>query len=115
MKVKVGIGASLRAGRAAVDDMYGFLDDMEHDLEEAALTERLTHAYENQTGHLQAGTGAGVVSDSANELQIDLEMGDFYASYVAEKGYSDFPETAARTEEKLDKKFAAVEQRAGRR
>lgn len=115
MRVRCDISDVLRAGRAAEKDIRGFLTEMEHDLEEAAMEERFTHEYQNQTGHLQQSTAAGLVSDSDNELHIDLEQGEEYASYVVEKGYSDFPDIAERAQKKIDRKFAAVGRRAEKR
>jgi len=115
VKVRCDISEALRAGRAAERDIRGFLTEMEHDLREAAMEERFTHEYKNQTGHLHNSTEAGLVSDSDNELRIDLEQGEEYASYVVEKGYSDFPDIAERTARKIDRKFAAVGRRAGSR
>lgn len=67
---------------------------IEHRLKEAALTSRMTHAYQNQTGHLQQGTAAYVESESDNETIFVLEQAEEYASYVAARGLNDFEEIA---------------------
>jgi hypothetical protein len=75
---------------------------IEHRLKEAAMTERFTHEYKNQTGHLQQSTEAAVVSETDNEIEIHLEMGEEYASYVVDRGYSEFEEIAAEAFRDID-------------
>lgn len=86
-------------GKSEAEKVLGSSGEMakaiERRLQEAAIEERFTHAYQNQTGHLQQSTGAVVVSESDNEVEIHLEMGEEYASYVVDRGYSKFEEIAA--------------------
>lgn len=69
--------------------------DIEHRLKQAALEERLTHRYKNQTGHLQQSTAATVVSEDDDGIEIHLEMGEEYATYVIDRGFSEFESIAA--------------------
>lgn len=59
-------------------------------LQRYAAEERNTHEYRNQTGHLQQSTRAQVVDESDGYFEAVLEMGEEYASYVADRGYSNF-------------------------
>lgn len=68
---------------------------VERRLKQAALEERFTHRYQNQTGHLQQSTAAVVVSETDNEIEVHLEIGEEYASYVVDRGFSDFEDIAA--------------------
>jgi len=79
-----------------------------------ALEERQTHLYKNQTGHLEQSTFAGLISETADEIVVDYEMGEQYASFVVKRGYSDFPATAKAAEKALDKTFKAGERRLSR-
>lgn len=67
---------------------------IEKRLQQAAVTERFTHRYQNQTGHLQQSTAAVVVSEDDDTFEMHLEMGEEYASYVAARGFSDFEQIA---------------------
>jgi hypothetical protein len=57
-------------------------------VERAALTERQTKRYRNQTGNLQRSTQGVVTDRSLVRTSVDLVMGMYYASYVEEKGLS---------------------------
>ena len=75
---------------------------VEHRLKEAAMTHRMTHAYKNQTGHLEQGTGAVVDSEGDNEIVVVLEQAEEYASYVADRGLNDFEDLAAEAFSDID-------------
>lgn len=98
MKVIIrGMGQARELAREAdlVFSPAGYLTHgMQEILERAASEERNTHAYQNQTGHLQQSTAMHVVSESDDEFRATLEMGEEYASYVVKRGYSRFDEIA---------------------
>jgi hypothetical protein len=75
---------------------------IERRLKEAALTERLTHKYQNQTTHLQQSTAASVVSETDNEVEVHLEMGEEYTTYVVDRGLSEFENLAADAFQDID-------------
>lgn len=114
MKVTVDISGVQKATKKASADLGEFVKGMEYELEKAALTERLTHKYQNQTGHLQNSTGAGVVSETDNEIHIDLEMTEEYASYIIKRGFSKFPDHALRAFSRINQNLAALERKAGK-
>ena len=86
---------------------------IEEILQRAANEERQTHAYQNQTGHAQQGTKASVVSESDDHFEAHLEMGEEYSSYLAERGYSRFPEIAAKAKREVDGLVTRVGKRLG--
>ena len=116
MKFSVGVDITgvTRARVKASADIAEFVTGFEHELEKAALTERLTHKYQNQTGHLQNSTGAGVVSQTDNEIHIDLEMTEEYALHIIKRGFSKFPDNALRAFSKINQNLAALERKAGK-
>ena len=65
-------------------------------LQRYAAEERNTHDYRNQTGHLQQSTRAVVVDESDDHFEAHLEMGEEYASYVVDRGYSNFRNIAGK-------------------
>lgn len=116
MKFSVGVDITgvTRATKRATSDIGEFVTGFEYELEKAALTERLTHRYKNQTGHLQNSTGAGIVSETDNEIHIDLEMTEEYASHIIKRGFSKFPDHALRAFSKINQNLAALERKAGK-
>ena len=60
-----------------------------------ALNERRDHAYHNRTGNLQRSTGATIEGSSISRVEVDLEMGMEYASYVVRRGLSTVEKQAA--------------------
>jgi hypothetical protein len=115
MRVAVDLRDLERLTREGVDEMGLAPRLMENALKDAAREERQTHTYQNQTGHLEQSTKAGIVSEVANELVIDLEMGEPYASFVIARGYSRFPQIAEKIQRRIAREFAAAERRIGRR
>ena len=113
-RVSVDISEVIRGARIAHDELTAWPHTLEHRLREAAMTERLTHRYRNQTGHLNNSTEAGVISVTDNETIIDLEMGEDYASHVVKRGFSKFPQHAARAEADLNREAAKVASKLGK-
>ncbi len=113
MSVLVDISDIIAGTTKAKSLLQQWPDTVEHRLREAAMTERLTHKYKNQTGHLNNSTEAGVVSVTDNEVIIDLEMGEQYASYVAKRGLSNFEKLAVRAEADLNREAVAVAKKLG--
>lgn len=91
-----------RAEGATETDLRERLRKVERRLKEAALEERLTHTYQNQTGHLQQSTAAVVVSEDDDGIEIHLEMGEEYATYVIDRGYSRFEKIASEAFQDID-------------
>lgn len=114
MKVTVDISDVIRGTATASSLLTQWPATLEHRLREAAMTERLTHKYKNQTGHLNNSTEAGIVSVTANETRIDLEMGEPYASYVVKRGLSNFVKLATRAEADLNREAAAIASKIGK-
>mgnify|MGYP001564906742 CR=1 FL=1 len=114
MSVTVDISAILRGTRIATSELQTWPVTLEHRLREAAMQERFTHAYRNQTGHLNNSTEAGVISVTANETIIDLEMGEDYATHIVRRGLSKFPQIAARAEADLNREAAKVASKLGK-
>ncbi len=112
--MSVDISQVIRGTRIAVSELQQWPDTLEHRLREAAMQERFTHKYRNQTGHLHNSTESGVVSVTRNEVVIDLEMGEPYASFVVRRGFSKFPQHAARAEADLNREAAKVASKLGK-
>lgn len=91
-----------RHAEEAGKDIRGRLHAVEKRLKEAAMEERLTHDYQNQTTHLQQSTAAVVVSEDDDGIEIHLEMDEEYASYVIARGYSRFEEIASEAFQDID-------------
>lgn len=113
MSVKIDISEVQRGTRIATSALQGWPRTLEHRLKEAAMQERFTHKYKNQTGHLHNSTEAGVISVTDNEVIIDLEMGEPYASHVVNRGFSKFPQIATRAEADLNREAAAIAKKLG--
>jgi hypothetical protein len=114
MKTTCDISEVIRGTAKASSLLQEWPKTVEHRLREAAMTERLTHKYKNQTGHLNNSTEAGVISVTANETVIDLEMGEDYASYVVKRGKSNFVKLATRAEADLNRAAAAIARKLGK-
>lgn len=71
-------------------------------LQRAASEERNTHAYQNQTGHLQQSTAMHIVSEDSDSFTATLEMGEEYASFVVKRGYSRFDKIAKKAKREVD-------------
>lgn len=84
---------------------------IEEILQRAASEERNTHAYRNQTGHLQQSTRAQVVSESDDEFRARIEMGEEYASYVEARGYSNFRSIVSKAATEIAAHVANVSKR----
>lgn len=67
----------------------------------AASEERRTHAYRNRTGTLQSETQASEIRESGDETVIELAMNTEYASYVVDRGFSQFREIAERAADQI--------------
>ncbi len=114
MSVTVDISDITRGTRLASRLLQAWPGTVEHRLREAAMTERLTHKYKNQTGHAHNATEAGIVSITPNETVIDLEMGEDYSSFLVKRGFSNFVKLATRAEADLNREAAAVASKLGR-
>lgn len=55
--------------------------------EQAAAYERGSHRYQNRTGNLEGST-RGYATRQGDEIEVSLEMGMDYASYVVDRGFS---------------------------
>lgn len=117
MSLKVtlsGIGAAANMARAAdlVFAPGGYLSHgIEEILQRAANEERATHDYQNQTGHLQQSTAARVIEETDGNIQIHLEMGEEYASYVVARGYSRFDDIAKKATREVERHVKSVDKR----
>ncbi len=67
----------------------------------AAAEERRTHTYRNRTFDLQNGTQASEIRESGDEIAIELSMDTEYASYVVDRGFSQFREIAERAADQI--------------
>lgn len=103
MSVKVDISDVLRATRKATLELQNWPRTVEDTLRAAAQEEKVTSTYKNQTGHLRQGTRAATISQTDNEIVIDLEMAEPYASFVVKRGYSRFPKIAIAAERSLNR------------
>lgn len=108
MSVTVNISDVTRATAKAVQEMQNWPRTVEDTLRNAAQEERSTKTYQNQTGHLQQGTRAATISQTANEIIVDLEMGEPYASYVVRRGFSRFPRIADKAERSLNRAASRI-------
>jgi hypothetical protein len=66
---------------------------------ELAIT---TKTYRDRTGDLTSSTIAYIVEDSDGMVQVNLEMGMPYATYIIDKGLSDFTEISDGVAMQLD-------------
>lgn len=114
MTVKVDISDVLRGTRTAIGLLRAWPNDLEVRLRRAAEEERSTHRYQNQTGHLEDSTKASLVEQTDNRLEIELTMGEQYASHVVRRGYSKFPKIAARAEADANRLAAKVAEKIGK-
>ena len=114
MSVTVDISDVLRGTRKAVATLQAWPNDLEVCLRRAAEEERSTHRYQNQTGHLEESTKASLVEQTDNRLEIELTMGEQYASHVVRRGFSKFPKIAARAEADINRIAAKVAEKLGR-
>lgn len=109
VRVSVDIREEIKLANAGAQAMHMMPLDMEYRLNQAASEERATHLYRNQTGHLENSTKAGTIEETADETVIDLEMGEFYASFVHNKGYSRFRMLEAEAESRILADIEAAE------
>lgn len=61
-----------------------------------------TKGYTNRTWDLTNSTLAYIAEDSQARVQVNLDMGMPYATYIIEKGLSDFPDIAEGVAVQLD-------------
>ena len=113
MRVTCDISDVIRGTRVATETLRQWPTDLEITLRRAAEQERSTHKYQNQTGHLEESTKAALVSETDNELEIELTMGEAYASHVVRRGFSRFPKIAAKAEADVNRQAAAVAKKIG--
>ena len=112
--VRVDLSEVFALGEAADAEMTSAPQFLEHTLRLEALEERRTHLYKNQTGHLEQGTKAGLLSQVDDEIIIHYEMGEPYASFVVKRGYSEFPESAKRAEDVILRDYMRAERKLAR-
>ena len=116
MKTSVSVDLSevFALGEAAEAEMESAPRFLEHTLRLAALEERRTHRYKNQTGHLEQGTKAGIISQTDDEIVVQYEMGEPYASFVVKAGFSDFPKSAKVAERVIGRDYARAARKLSR-
>jgi len=68
---------------------------------------RQTDTYQNRTGHLRAGTQA-IMHYAEDAVIVELEMDEFYASFVNRLGFSGFDEVAETVRTEIGKGIAAM-------
>lgn len=114
MSVTVDISDVLRGTRVAVRELERWPIDLEIRLRRAAAEERASHKYRNQTGHLEDSTKASLVEQTDDRIEIELTMGEEYASHVVKRGLSKFPKIAAKAEADLNREAAALASKLGK-
>jgi hypothetical protein len=114
VSVKVDISDVIRGTATASTLLTNWPRTVEDTLRIAAQTEKRESTYKNQTGHLRQGTRAATISQTDNEIVVDLEMAEPYASFVVKNGYSKFPKGAKAAERKLDREAKAIERKTGK-
>jgi hypothetical protein len=114
MSVTVDISEVIRGTRVATRTLEEWPTDFEITLRRAAEVERATHKYKNQTTHLEESTKAALVEQTDNRIEVELTMGEQYASYVVKRGFSKFPRIATRAEADLNREAAAVASKLGK-
>ena len=114
MNVTVDISSVIRAHRIVAQDMEQWPRTVEDTLRTAAQEEKVTSTYKNQTGHLRQGTRASTVSHTDNEIIVDLEMAEPYASFVQKRGFSKFPTIAKAAQRTLDRAASRIAKKHGR-
>lgn len=114
MSVTVNINDVLRDTRTAVQALQNWPRTFEDALRTAAQEEKSSSTYKNQTGHLRQGTRAATISQTDNEIIVDLEMAEPYASFVVKRGYSKFPRIAKAAERTLDRAASRLAGKLGR-
>ena len=86
--------------------------------ERAAEQERQTHAYQNRTGNLEASTVGQWAGESGDLYAVELRMGDYdapYASFVVDRGYSNFHRIAERAGKAIASAVDRVSRKVGGR
>lgn len=111
IRVRVSDAGVHRLTEEAQEVFEAVPNDLEFRLEQAAAEERETHRYKNQTGHLQAGTQMHVISVARDNAVFTCEMGEYYASYVHDRGLSRFEALMERAQKAYERDLA----RNGRR
>ena len=114
MKVTVDISDVTRGTAVATTLLQQWPRTVEDTLRTAAQQEKVESTYKNQTGHLRQGTRAATVSQTGDEIVVDLEMAEPYASPVVKRGFSKFPKIAKAAERTLDRAATAIERKTGR-
>ena len=114
MSVTVDISDVLRGTAVAVRELEAWPNTLETTLRRAAEQERATHKYKNQTGHLEESTKAALVEQTDNRVEVELTMGEDYASHVVKRGFSKFPKIATKAEAQCNREAAAVASKLGK-
>jgi len=114
MSVTVDISDVIRGTRVAMRELEQWPSDFEVTLRRAAEQERASHKYKNQTGHLEESTKAALVEQTPNRIEIELTMGEPYASFVVRRRFSRFPQIKARAEADLNRKAATLASKLGK-
>lgn len=114
MSVTVDISEVIAGTRVAVRELRAWPNDFETTLRRAAEKERGTHRYKNQTGHLEDSTKAALVEQTDGRIEIELTMGEQYASFVVARRLSRFPQIATRAEADLNRTAANLASKLGK-
>jgi len=66
-----------------------------------------TDPYQNRTGNLRAGTQA-LLTYAGDAVVVDLEMDEYYASFVNRLGFSSFDSVADTVKDEITKGISAM-------
>ena len=111
MRVLIDLSDVVATSLRAELELAGIPDLMKRTVAMGAAYERMSHAYRNRTGRLQASTREVVVSRTRRLSQVNLEMGMHYASYVRGRGLSNIDSAANRVTAELTERFSEMARR----
>jgi len=112
VRVKVDNSGTRRVVERARLELLGNLPArMLNAVKQGAEYERQHKTYQDRTGDLRSSTVGEMDRSTANNVQVRLEMGEEYASYVAKRGFSAIKEAARATGEAIQDEIDAIGER----
>lgn len=114
MRFELDISDVIELERRAKDELATIPRVMKSILDVAALEERSSHEYNNQSGDLQRSTRARIDQSGRDETVVELEMAEDYASYVVKAGLSNIEEEAKLAENGIEIVLNAMADRIAR-
>ena len=85
--MKIDLSQIYQVEKATLSELKQMQQKFAKFADQAAAYERSTHRYQNRTGNLEGST-RGYATRQGNEIEVSLEMGMDYASYIVDKGFS---------------------------